>query len=123
MRFAKWAFRGAGIYGLILMTPMLFLEQSLAASGRPLTRPEDYYGFVGIVIVFQLIFLTISRDPARYRPMMLLSIAEKLSFGVFVWPLFLMGRTPGITTVFATIDLCLGAVFAISWFKTKPTTA
>jgi hypothetical protein len=120
MTFARWVFRLAGIYGLILMTPMLFLEPLMAATGRPLTRPEDYYGFVGIVVVFQFIFLTIARDPARYRPLMPISVAEKLSFGVFVWPLYLMGRTPGVTAFFATVDLCLGVLFTISWFRTRP---
>ena len=121
MTFAKWVFRLAGIYGIIVMAPMLFLEPAMTAAGYPLTRPADYYGFVGVVLVFQLIFLTIAGDPARYRPLMPISVLEKAAFGGTVWPLFLMGRTQGIVAVFATIDLGLGVLFAISWLRTRPT--
>lgn len=120
MTFAKWVFRLAGIYGLIVMTPMLFLEPAMTAAGQPLTHPESYYGFVGVVLVFQLIFLAIAGDPARFRPIMLLGVLEKLSFGAAVYPLYLMGRTPGVVVVFATIDLFLAAMFALSWRWTKP---
>jgi hypothetical protein len=119
MTFARWVFRLAGIYGLIVMTPMLFLEPAMTAAGQPLTHPEHYYGFVGVVLVFQLVFLTIAADPARYRPIMLLGVAEKLAFVAAVYPLFLLGRTPAVVAVFATIDLFLAVMFAISWRRTR----
>jgi len=123
MTFAKWVFRLAGIYGLIVMTPMLFLEPAMTAAGQPLSHPESYYGFVGVVLVFQLLFLTISRDPARYRPIMLLGVLEKLCFGAAVYPLYLMGRTPLAVVGFATIDLFLAGMFALSWRRTRPAAA
>ena len=120
MTFAKWVFRLAGIYGLIVMAPMLFLEPAMTAAGQPLTHPESYYGFVGVVLVFQLVFLTIATDPARFRPIMLLGILEKLSFSATVYPLYLMGRTPDLVVVFATIDLFLAVMFTLSWLRTRP---
>ena len=67
MTFAKWVFRLAGIYGIIVMAPMLFLEPAMSAAGQPLTHPENYYGFVGVTLVFQLIFLTIAWVAMRRR--------------------------------------------------------
>lgn len=121
MSFAKRVFTLAGIYGLIVMPPMYFAEVALRASGQPLLEhPETHYGFVGITLVFQLIFLVIGRDPARYRPLMPICVLEKLAFGVAVWPLFLVGRTPGVVTMFGTIDLVLAALFLTAWLRTRP---
>lgn len=121
MRFAKWVFLLAGVYGLIVMPPMYLAEFAYAQAGQPaLTHPESHYGFVGVTLVFQLIFLAISRDPARYRPLMPLCCLEKLAFAAAVWPLYLAGRTPGVVTVFATIDLALCALFFTAWLRTKP---
>lgn len=120
MMFAKRTFTLAGIYGLAVMTPMLFLEPAMIAAGKPLSHPESYYGFIGITLTFQLIFLMVGRDPTRFRPLMPICMLEKLSFGAVIWPLFLMGRTPGVVTVFATIDLILGALFVVAWRRTRP---
>lgn len=119
MIFAKWVFTLADIYGLAVMTPMLFLEPAMIAAGQPLSHPESYYGFVGITLAFQVVFLTIGRDPARFRPIMLAAVLEKISFPAAVWPLFLMGRTPGVVVVFATIDLMLGVLFLLSWWRAR----
>lgn len=121
MTFAKWVFTLAGIYGLAVMTPMLFLEPAMVAAGKPLSHPESYYGFVGVTLTFQLIFLMVGRDPSRYRPLMPICVLEKLSFGAAVWPLYLMGRTPGVVAVFATIDLMLGALFLLAWRRARST--
>jgi hypothetical protein len=124
MTFAKRVFTLAGLYGLVVMTPMYFAELALKAEGQPLLeRPESHYGFVGITLVYQLVFLLIGRDPARYRPLMPLCVLEKLAFGAAVWPLYLLGRTPAVVTIFATVDLVLGALFAVAWLRTRPAAA
>jgi hypothetical protein len=120
MQFAKWVFRAAGIYGVIVMTPMFFLEPVFNAQGQPLTHPEQFYGFVGVTLAFQFVFLTMSRDVARFRPLIPVCLFEKAVFPAFVWPLYLMGRTPGIVTFFSTIDIVWLVLFTISWFRTKP---
>jgi hypothetical protein len=119
MTFAKRVFQLAGIYGLIVMPPLYLAEVGLMIQGQPLLeRPETHYGFVGVTLVFQLIFLTIARDPSRYRPLMPLCVLEKLVFALAVWPLFLVGRAPAFLTVFATIDLVLAALFVAAWRRT-----
>ena len=119
MIFAKWVFTLAGIYGLLVIAPMYVLEPQMTAMGKPLSHPESYYGFVGVTLVFQLIFLTIGRDPARYRPIMLLGVLEKASFAGAVIPLYLLGRTQGAVAVFAAIDAILGLLFFVAWNRSR----
>ena len=122
MRFARWVFTLAGIFGLVMITPLFFLEGRMAEMGGPITRPENYYGFLGVTFAWQLVYLLIGRDPARYRPLMLLGALGKTVFGVSVWVLALQGRTPMTVAYVATPDLVLAALFVIAWARTKPST-
>jgi hypothetical protein len=121
MRFARWVFAGAGIYGLIAVTPFLFLESKIAAPAAQLSHPEYFYGFTLVAIAFQVVFLLIARDPVRLRPIMLAGVVEKLPFGVTVPLLWLQGRVAAPLLIFAGIDIALGALFAIAWFRTPKT--
>ena len=120
MSFAKWAYRLAAVYGVIVLAPLLIAEPAITAQTGSITYPEYYYGFAGAALVFQALFALISTDPARYRRVMLISIAEKVCFPAAVWPLFLAGRTNGPVVAFATIDAALAVVFLISWMRTRP---
>jgi hypothetical protein len=83
MNFAKNVFKVAGIYGLLVLIPHYFLEKQLGIDfPPPITHPEHFYGFVGVALAWQFVFLLIARDPARYRLIMLPAILEKLAFGV-----------------------------------------
>ena len=89
MKFAKYTFYAAGIYGLIALLPQYFLEAKNGADFPPaLTHPEFYYGFVGVALAFQVAFLIIGGNPAKYRAMMIPSILEKFSFAIAVYALF-----------------------------------
>lgn len=119
MNFAKRVFQIAGIYGLAVVAPQLFLESKTSADYPPaITHPEFYYGFVLVAIAWQVAFLTISRDPVRFRPLMIAAILEKAGFGIAVPILWLQGRVPGLLVGFAAVDLLLGALFFASWLKT-----
>jgi hypothetical protein len=116
MKFARAVFLVAGIFGVLVIAPMFFLEDYLNRQyPPPVTHPELYYGFAGTVFAWQLVYLLISRDPARYRPMMLLAIVAKVSFGGAVYVLLALGRVAGATAVGATIDLVLAALFACAY--------
>lgn len=120
MTFARRVFLIAGIYGLIVVTPQLFLESKTSHDVPPaITHPEFYYGFVLVVIAWQVAFLLISRDPGRFRPIMIAAMLEKAGFGLAVPILWLQGRVPGFLVAFAAIDLLLGTLFFISWRKTR----
>jgi hypothetical protein len=121
MIFARRVFTLAGVYGVLVLLPMMFLEQAVVQRAPPaFTHPEFYYGFVGVALAWQLVFLLVSRDPARLRPVMLPAVLEKVAWGVGVCVLYAQGRTGALFLGGAVIDLVLASLFVIAWRKTKP---
>jgi hypothetical protein len=120
MSFARIAFRFAGIYGLLVLVPMYLLEDK---TGRdfppPITHPEYYYGFVGLGVAWQVLFILLSVDPIRYRLMMIPSILEKLVFVVPVIVLIWQHRVSSFIVGAALIDLCLAVLFLAAYMKTR----
>ena len=118
-RFARRVYTIAGIYGLIVMFPQYLLEGRIGRDNPPpITHPEYFHGFIGIVLVWQIAFLVIARDPERYRALMPVTVLEKLAFAVPVILLYRDGRVAASLLPFAAIDLVLGALFFIAWRRT-----
>lgn len=119
MKFAKYVFRAAGIYGLIVLFPLYFTE---AQTGRqyppPITHPEYYYGFVGVAVAWQVLFLILAQDPIRFRAMMIPSILEKAAFGIAGLCLHFQERIPALTFGFSMVDLALGILFLTAYLRT-----
>lgn len=119
MKFARITFLVAGVYGLLVLLPLYLMEKQ---TGRdyppPITHPEYYYGFIGVAVAWQLAFLVVSRDPVRYRPLMLPSIVEKASFLLPVIVLYLQQRVSSFMLGVASLDGVLGVLFVIAYLKT-----
>ncbi len=80
-RFARVVFTAAGALGLLVLVPLLALEDRVGRLDPPApNRPELYYGFLGIAIAWQVGFLVLGRDPVRHRPLMPVAVLEKLGF-------------------------------------------
>lgn len=125
MRFARLVYLIAGIYGLIVLLPMYFMEEQTGLDyPPPITHPEYYYGFIGIAVAWQVVFLVMSRDPVRYRPLMIPAIVEKASFGIPVAILYFQQRVSGFILGAAMADSFLGVLFLIAFLRTgaRPTT-
>lgn len=119
MKFARSVFFIAGIYGVLVLAPQYFLETRTGVDYPPaITHPEYYYGFVGVALAFQAVFLILSRDPLRYRLMMIPSVLEKFTFGIAAIVLYLQHRIPTIMLGFAGVDLLLGLLFIAAYVKT-----
>jgi hypothetical protein len=119
--FARRVFRAAGIYGLIVLLPMYFLENRLGVeTPPPITHPEYYYGFAGVAVAWQLAFLVIANDPARFRPMMPPAVIEKATYGFAVLALFAAGRIAPMILVTGVVDLLLGALFLAAYLRGAP---
>ena len=117
MKLARWIFGIAGVYGILVIAPLYFMEARIGRDDPPaITHPEYFYGFVGITLAWQIVFLMIAREPARYRPFMLASVLEKLAWGVAAIVLFQQQRVSGMTLGFGGIDLLLGALFVVAFF-------
>ena len=119
-RFARRVFTGAGVYGLIVLLPQYFLAARIGQDTPPaITHLEYFYGFTGVAVAWQLVFLMIGRDPERYAPLMLPAVLEKLAFGVPAIVLYAQGRLPGSVLFFGLLDLTLGTLFLASWRSTR----
>jgi predicted Abi (CAAX) family protease len=86
----------------------------------PITHPEHFYGFIGVALAWQILFLIVAKDPVRYRPIMIPAILEKLEFRVACIVLFLQGRLSSVTLGVSTVDLILAALFFVS-YRATPT--
>ena len=120
MKFARYSFLIAGIYGLLSLSPMYFLEAKNGRDFPPvITHPEFYYGFIGVALSWQVLFLVLSINPKRYRPMMIPAMLEKLSFAVPVIALFLQNRVAFLMVVAAVPDLIFLGLFVTAFIKTR----
>ena len=120
MKFAKIVFWVAGIWGFLVLTPLYFLFDVIGRNDPPpITHPGFFYGFVGVALAWQVAFIFIATDPARFRPLMIPSILEKVSWGATVIVLVSQQRMHKSDLVFAGADLLLGLLFVISYFKTS----
>jgi hypothetical protein len=118
MRFARWIFGIAGVYGVVSIAPLYFMEQAIGRQDPPpITHPMFFYGFVGVTLAWQLFFFAIAREPARLRPAMPFAALEKLSFGVGAMVLYRQGRLDHGDLYFGGIDLVLAVLFILCWLR------
>ncbi len=120
MRFAKIVFWIAGIWGLLVLTPLYFMFDLIGRNDPPaITHPGFFYGFVGIALAWQVAFIVIATDTVRFRPLMIPCILEKMSYGAAVIVLVLQNRMHRSDLVFAGTDLLLGLLFITAYCKTS----
>jgi hypothetical protein len=106
----------AGIYGLVVLAPQYLMERRIGIDFPPeISHPEYFYGFVGVALAWQVAFLVIATDPARYRLMIIPSIIEKFSFATAGAVLLAQGRVPTLVCAFAAIDFLLGVLFVFAY--------
>jgi hypothetical protein len=121
MRFSRWLFLIAGIYGLLVLTPLYFLEGKLGADMPPaITHPEYFYGFIGVALAWQVAFVIIGLNPLRYRLFMIPAILEKVTFGFAAIVLFLNDRIPLTVFAMACTDLVWAVLFVVAFVATAP---
>jgi hypothetical protein len=114
--FARRVFLIAGWYGIVVLAPQYFVELGLPAL---MERPEHYYGFIGVALAWQVIFLIVASDVVRYRPLMLAGVLEKVSFGGAVAILYAVDRVSIGVLLAGTLDLILGALFVAAFTATR----
>jgi hypothetical protein len=119
MRFARWAFLLAGITGVLMVIRPYFLEEQFGRDNPPpVNHPEFYYGFFGVTLSWQIMFLVIGSDPIRYRLAMIPAMVEKASFAIAIPILYILERV-GVTWVgFASLDAMWLVLFIIAYLRT-----
>jgi hypothetical protein len=120
MKFARFVFLGAGVWGITVLTPLFWLVD---ITGRRYAPPRDYphffYGFLVVALAWQFAFLLIGSSPLRYRILMPLAIFEKLGFVATLTVLY-AGQRVGTADAQAAIpDLALGVLFIAAFVKTR----
>lgn len=118
MTFAGRVLGVAGIYGLLVISPMFFLEGRIGRDNPPaITHPEYFYGFLCVTLAWQVLFLFMAQDPARYRALLIPSVLEKVGFPIAALVLFAQQRVPPPTVAVSMVDLVFAVLFVVSYRK------
>ena len=120
MRLAKIVFVLAGIWGLAVLPPFYWLVD---ITGRhydvPTQYPQFFYGFMSITLAWQIAFLVIGSNPARFRPLMVPSMLEKFGYVATLAVLYAQGRVSSTDAQAIVPDLILGVLFVAAFVKTR----
>lgn len=112
LRFPRIVYTAAGTYGLFVMLPQYWMEVRIGRDAPPaITHPEYFYGFIGVVVAWQLVFLLIARNPVLHRAMMPITVVEKLAFAVPAIVLYAQHRLASSVLAFGMLDLAWAALF------------
>jgi hypothetical protein len=124
MKFARMVFALAGVWGLLVVTPLYFLFDLVGRQyPPPINHPDFYYGFVSVTFVWQLAFLVIATDPIRYRPIMVPAMLEKFVYLAAMGTLYVQGRLEFSQLAVDGPDLVWGLLFIAAFFKTPSRSA
>jgi hypothetical protein len=120
VRFAKVVFIGAGVWGIVVLTPLYWLVD---LTGREYSPPADYpqffYGFLSVAMAWQIAFLVIGSNPLRFWPLMIPSVVEKLGHVATVAALYSQARISTADAQAAVPDLLLGILFIVALAKSR----
>ena len=119
MRFAQAVFIGAGIWGLVVLTPFYWLVD---VTGRrydpPATYPHFFYGFLAVALAWQIAFLVIGLNPTRFRALMIPATLEKFGYVATLAVLCGQGGIATVDALAAVPDGLLGLLFMVAFVKT-----
>jgi len=121
MKFAKVVFVCAGIWGIGVLTPLYWLvDVSGRRYGVPTEYPQFYYGFLSVAMAWQIAFLIIGSNPARFRVLMIPGMLEKLGYVVPLVVLYQQARVTWADAQAAVPDFVLGILLMVAFVKTRP---
>ena len=121
MKFAKYVFIAAGVWGITVLTPLFFLVDITGRSyPAPADYPHFYYGFVAVAMAWQVAFLVIGSDPVRFRPLMIVAFIEKAGYIITTTVLYREGRIPAADASTAIPDSVLLVLFIVAFVMTTP---
>ncbi len=109
----RWLFLLAALYDGGLGAVFL-LAPTWPFRVTSVTEPNHlaYVQFPGaLLIIFALMFLTVARDPVRFRHLIPYGVLLKVAYcGLAFWYWYSEG-IPGMWKIFAVVDLVLGVLF------------
>jgi len=118
--FARIVFVVAGIWGIVVLTPFYWLVDVTGRRYDPPTAfPHFFYGFLAVALVWQIAFLVIGSNPARFRVLMIPAILEKFGYVATLAVLYGHGRITSVDAQAAVPDGLLGLLFILAFVKTR----
>src|SRR5215470_10697558 len=67
MKFARIVFVIAGVWGIVVVTPLYFLRDVTGLPyAAPTLYPHFFYGFLSVTMAWQIAFLMIGSNPVRW---------------------------------------------------------
>ena len=118
-RFARNVFVGAGVWGIVVLTPLYWLVE---VTGRqyspPANHPHFFYGFLSVAMVWQIAFLVIGARPARLRPLMIPAMLEKFGHVATLGVLYSQARISTADVRAVGPELLLGILFIVAFVRT-----
>jgi hypothetical protein len=120
MKLARIIFTGAGIWGVTVLTPLFWLVD---ITGRryppPVDYPQFFYGFMAVALAWQIAFLLIGSNPARFRSLMIPAMIEKFGYVSTLFVLYAKSLITSIDLQPAIPDGILGMLFVVAFVKTR----
>jgi hypothetical protein len=105
---------------VVALAPLYFIFDLVGRQDPPpLNHPQFYYGFAGLALVWQFAFFVIATDPQRFRPMMVPSILEKVSYVGAILVLYLQRRVSPVQAATGLPDALLAILFVAAFLKTR----
>ena len=101
------------------MTPFYWLVD---VTGRrydpPMIYPHFFYGFFAVALAWQIAFLVIGSNPARFRALMIPAMLEKFGYVATLAVLYGEGRIAPVDALAAVPDGLLVVLFILAFAKT-----
>jgi hypothetical protein len=104
-------FRLAGIWGILVLTPLFFTFDAARH------HPQFYFGFLDVTMAWQIAFFVIASDPVRFRPMMIPAMLEKLGYVLTMPILYARSQVTGAEALTAVPDFVLLILFVVAYRK------
>jgi len=117
-RTLAWILRIAGIYGILVIAPGFFSEAHYSGMFPPaVNHLEFYYGFYSVTFAWQVVYLVMARDPARYRLLLIPAWLEKGLFPAFIGWLYATGRVSFMMFALSGIDVVFLVLFVVGYVR------
>jgi hypothetical protein len=85
----------------------------------PVAYPHFFYGFIGVALAWQIVFLVIGANPTRFRALMIPAMLEKFGYVATLAVLYGQGRIAPVDAQAAVPDGLLGLLFILAFLKTR----
>ena len=108
------------MWGLAVLTPLYWLVDVTGRRYHPPTDyPQFFYGFLAVAMAWQIAFLVIGSNPARFRPLMILAMIEKFGYVATLIVFYATGRIGSQDAQPVVPDFLLGVLFVAAFIRTR----